>query len=66
VDLIPDEKPLKPRLRAIQDLTDYATSYRYPRPKGRIKTPPSKKVFERDAVPSSLHLKMPHATLEST
>jgi len=49
VDLIPDENPLKPGLRAIQDLTDYATSYRYPSPKGRIKTPPSKAAFEHDA-----------------
>jgi HEPN domain-containing protein len=48
VDLIPDENPLKPGLRAIQDLTDYATSYRYPSPKGRIKTPPSKAAFDRD------------------
>ncbi len=49
VDMIPDENPLKPGLRAIQDLTDYATSYRYPSPKGRIKMPPSKQEFERDA-----------------
>jgi len=49
VDLIPDENPLKPRLRAIQDLTDYATSYRYPSPKGRIKAPPDKATFDREA-----------------
>lgn len=49
VDMIPDENPLKPGLRAIQDLTDYATSYRYPSPKGRIKAPPSKTAFEQDA-----------------
>jgi HEPN domain-containing protein len=49
VDMIPDENPLKAGLRAIQDLTDYATSYRYPSPKGRIKTPPSRAAFERDA-----------------
>lgn len=47
--MIPDENPLKPRLRAIQDLTDYATSYRYPSPKGRIKVPPSRAAFEQDA-----------------
>jgi len=47
--MIPDENPLKLGLRAIQDLTDYATSYRYPSPKGRIKTPPSNAAFERDA-----------------
>ncbi len=49
VDMIPDENPLKPGLRAIQDLTDYATSYRYPSPKGRIKTPPDKADFDREA-----------------
>ena len=49
VNMIPDENPLKSRLRAIQDLTDYATSYRYPSPKGRIKTPPNNAAFERDA-----------------
>lgn len=49
VDMVPDENPLKPGLRAIQDLTDYATSYRYPSPKGRIKMPPNKAAFEHDA-----------------
>ena len=49
VDMIPDENPLKPRLRAIQDLTDYATSYRYPSPKGRIKAAPDKAGFDREA-----------------
>jgi HEPN domain-containing protein len=49
VDMVPDENPLKPRLRAIQDLTDYATSYRYPSPKGRIKAPPSRAAFEQEA-----------------
>lgn len=49
VDMVPDENPLKPGLRAIQDLTDYATSYRYPSPKGRIKTPPNRAAFEHDA-----------------
>jgi hypothetical protein len=39
----------QPGLRAIQDLTDYSTSYRYPSPKGRIKTPPSKADFDREA-----------------
>jgi HEPN domain-containing protein len=57
IDMIPDENPLKPGLRAIQDLTDYATSYRYPSPKGRIKAPPSKAAFEQDAgaVQAALH-----------
>ena len=30
VDLIPDENPLKPGLRAIEQLSQYATAYRYP------------------------------------
>lgn len=30
VDLIPDENPLKPDLRAIEHLSQYATAYRYP------------------------------------
>ena len=47
--MIPDENPLKSGLRAIEDLTDYATSYRYPSPKGRIKTPPNKAAFDHDA-----------------
>ncbi len=49
VDMVPDENPLKPGLRAIQDLTDYATSYRYPSPKGRIKAPPNAAGFAREA-----------------
>ncbi len=30
VDLIPDENPLKPNLRKIEHLSQYATAYRYP------------------------------------
>ena len=30
VDLVPDENPLKPALRAIEHLSQYATAYRYP------------------------------------
>jgi hypothetical protein len=30
VDLIPDENPIKPDLRAIEHLSQYATAYRYP------------------------------------
>jgi len=30
VDLVPDENPLKPRLRAIEHLSAYATTFRYP------------------------------------
>ncbi len=30
VDLVPDDNPLKPGLRAIEHLSQYATAYRYP------------------------------------
>ena len=30
VDLVPDENPMKPGLRAIEHLSQYATAYRYP------------------------------------
>jgi HEPN domain-containing protein len=36
VDQIPDINPLKPALRAIEYLTAYATSYRYPTAHGRV------------------------------
>lgn len=41
VDLVPDANPLKPRLRAIEHLAAFATTYRYPTPAGRVKPPPS-------------------------
>lgn len=41
VGLIPDENPIKPRLRALQHLATYATSYRYTTPTGRIPADPS-------------------------
>jgi HEPN domain-containing protein len=37
VDSIPDANPLKPKLRAIEHLAAYATTYRYPTSVGRIK-----------------------------
>jgi HEPN domain-containing protein len=40
VDLVPDENPLKPALREIDELAAYATAYRYPTPAGRIPAPP--------------------------
>ena len=49
VDLIPDENPLKPALRAIEHLGAFATSYRYPTPVGRIAPPPAQTVFEENA-----------------
>lgn len=36
VNLVPDENPLKPGLRQIEQLAAYATAYRYPTPVGRI------------------------------
>jgi HEPN domain-containing protein len=30
VDMVPDENPLKPDLRSIEHLSQYATAYRYP------------------------------------
>ena len=41
VDLVPDENPLKGRLRNLQYLSTYATSYRYTTPSGRIPSDPS-------------------------
>lgn len=38
---IPDANPVKPLLRAIESLDVYATAYRYPSPKGRVKNPPT-------------------------
>lgn len=41
VNVIPDDNPLKPALREIEQLAAYATAYRYPTPVGRIpKGPP--------------------------
>jgi HEPN domain-containing protein len=40
VNVIPDENPLKPALREIEQLAAYATAYRYPTPGGRIPTGP--------------------------
>jgi hypothetical protein len=34
VSLIPEENPIKPRLRELQQLSTYATSYRYTTPTG--------------------------------
>jgi HEPN domain-containing protein len=40
VGLVPDENPIKLRLRALQHLGTYATSYRYTTPTGRIPADP--------------------------
>lgn len=49
VDLVPEENPLKSRLRAIQDLGAFATSYRYPSSSGNMKPPPDRSDFDRHA-----------------
>ncbi len=41
VDMVPDENPLKPALRDIEDLAAYATTFRYPTSSGRIPSSPS-------------------------
>jgi HEPN domain-containing protein len=46
VSLLPDENPLKKRLRSVEHLAAYATAFRYPSPVGRIKAPPSGKDLE--------------------
>jgi len=47
VNMVPDENPIKPLLRAIDSLGDYATAYRYPTTGGRMKEPPASEEFER-------------------
>ena len=41
VDLVPDANPIKPHLRAIEDLAAFATTYRYPTSAGRVLDAPS-------------------------
>jgi hypothetical protein len=41
IDLVPDDNPIKQRLRAVQHLATYATAYRYTTPTGRIPADPS-------------------------
>lgn len=41
VDLVPDANPIKPRLRAIEHLSQFATSFRYPTETGRVKPLPA-------------------------
>ncbi len=40
VNLVPDENPLKQGLREIEELTAYATAFRYPTSSGKIPVPP--------------------------
>jgi HEPN domain-containing protein len=48
VDKVPDENPIKPALRAIEHLAAYATAFRYPSPRGRIRPPPTTAELEMD------------------
>ena len=45
---IPDANPIKPLLRSIEHLDAYATAYRYPSPRGRVKTPPMPAELDQD------------------
>jgi hypothetical protein len=49
VDLIPDQNPLKPDLRKLQDLGFFATSYRYPTSSGNVKPQPARAEFDQHA-----------------
>ena len=49
VDSIPDANPVKPMLRAIENLQAYATTYRYPTAGGRIPDSPDQKAVEAAA-----------------
>lgn len=46
IDMIPDENPLKHRLRELQRLGDYATSYRYATPYSIKASPPGAELDE--------------------
>ena len=41
VDQVPDANPIKLALRSIEHLAAYATAFRYPSPRGRVRPPPS-------------------------
>ena len=45
---IPDANPVKILLRDIEHLDAYATAYRYPSPRGRVKTPPTPAELDLD------------------
>ena len=48
VDQVSDENPIKPALRAIEHLAAYATAFRYPSPRGRIRSTPTIAELETD------------------
>ena len=52
VSLLPEENPTKVRLRQLQHLSAYATSYRYTTPTGRI--PPDPPASEVEATASNI------------
>lgn len=47
---IPDANPVKTLLRGIEHLDAYATTYRYPSPRGRIKSAPTPAEVAQDIV----------------
>jgi HEPN domain-containing protein len=47
VDLIPDANPLKTKLRDIEELAIYATTYRYATSKGKVPKSPPAEEFDR-------------------
>nr|MBK7069863.1 HEPN domain-containing protein [Deltaproteobacteria bacterium] len=49
VDMVPDESPIKPALRAIEHLAAYATSYRYPTSSGRVQQSPTREAMDLTA-----------------
>lgn len=61
VDAVADGNALKPALRAIQELTPCATSFRYPTPVGRIPTTP--KADELAAMIAKVNLALSAAAL---
>lgn len=48
VDRLPASDVWVPRLRPLDRLTPFATSYRYPTPSGRLKDAPTVEVIERE------------------
>ena len=50
VTKIPDANPVKSLLRAVEHLDAYATAYRYPSPRGRIKPAPTPAEIDQDIV----------------
>ncbi len=47
VDMVPEENPIKPMLREIESLGDFATSFRYPTTGGKVLRVPKPEAFNR-------------------